>query len=81
MIIFSKFTHLIKKFRRRLKGFYSNYFGKKYFPSHYNQCPQKRIWGGGGEAIIFEKKRVKEWLEKFKDSLVHIYGQKRTKLF
>ena len=49
---------------RRLKGFYSNYFGKKYFPSHYNQCPQKRIWGRGGgglgKAIIFEKKRVKE---------------------
>ena len=48
---------------RCLKGFYSNYFGKKYFPSHYNQCPQKRLGGGGGgvrKAIIIEKKRVKE---------------------
>ena len=33
---------------RCLKGFYSNYFGKKYFPSHYNQCPQNRLGGGGG---------------------------------
>ena len=44
----------------------------------------KKIGGRGGgvrKAIIIEKKRVKEWLEKFKDSLVHIYGQKRTKLF
>ena len=50
---------------RRLKGFYSNYFGKKYFPSHYNQCPQREfgffLGGGGvGRDIIFEKKRVKE---------------------
>ena len=48
---------------RRLKGFYSNYFGKKYFPSHYNQCPQREFgffFGGGGvglEGTLYLKRK------------------------